>query len=125
MINATARREVRKATALVLAGDRSGAAAILRRLAAMPDRVFETPGQLALQFVTFRCEQLEGKETQAHVCVARQVQSEAERTQDTWRGQSPTHPSCQTHLCAQGRRVREALARDGAPNVKRWRGAKR
>jgi hypothetical protein len=50
----------------------------------------------------------------AHVCVARQLASECQRTKDTWRGEASAYPSCVTERCAQGRGIREALDPDAS-----------
>lgn len=57
----------------------------------------------------FDCKVLGCKGLRAGVCVARQVASDIQRTQQSCRGQGAEYPSCQTHLCAQGRGIREAL----------------
>lgn len=104
------RREVARALTLVLAGDRSGAAAILRALRSSSSRCpFDGSAQLVLRFVTIRCERLDGEELPAHVCVARQVASDIQRTQQASRGQGTEFPTCDSRKCEQGRAIRKAL----------------
>lgn len=57
----------------------------------------------------FDCKALGCKGLLARMCVARQRVSEMQRTNDTWRGEAPKYPSCQTERCAQGRGIRQAL----------------
>jgi hypothetical protein len=51
-------------------------------------------------------------EVAAHVCVARQIASDVQRTRQSSRGQGFDYPSCVTERCAQGRGIRAALSPD-------------
>jgi hypothetical protein len=66
-----------------------------------------------------QCVALHG-DVPAHICVARQVASDAQRTTDLERGQASDYPHCVTARCAQGRGIREALDPTCRPT---WRGA--
>jgi hypothetical protein len=68
----------------------------------------------------FHCVALHAPAMPAHLCVARQRVTEAQRTADVERGQAPAYPHCQTERCAQGRGIRAALAPEHAAP---WRGA--
>jgi hypothetical protein len=121
MLSAADRREVKRAKALLQAGDRAGALVALRRLEAVPGRsAFDVPAQLVLRFMTFRCDRLDGEDVPACVCIARQAKSDVQRTQQTSRGQGTDHPSCDSRTCEQGRRIREALDPDSSVT---WKGA--
>lgn len=114
------RKEVKRARMLVLAGNRTEAAQVLRQLETVPQRSpIAEGGQLILAFVTFRCDALKADDVPVHVCVTRQKVTEIQRTQQGTRGQGTEYPLCDTRSCAQGRAIREALG----PNVKiAWNG---
>jgi hypothetical protein len=79
----------------------------------LPERPWRVQPHDPVSCVTLDCT------VPAHVCVARQLASDAQRTRDTWRGQGSEYPSCVTARCAQGRGIREALE----PGAKvAWRG---
>jgi hypothetical protein len=113
---------------------RRAAEAVADALRPPPSHSDPTPGQLALWVVDadglpprpwrVHPHDLVGCATlhaivPAHVCVARQLASEVQRTNDTWRGQGSSYPSCVTERCAQGRGIREAM--DPGAHVT-WRG---
>jgi hypothetical protein len=120
-MNTAERREVRRARALLKAGDRAGALVALGRLDAPARRCADLGGQTIFPFVAFRCDRLDGEVIPVHVCVARQAASDAQANRtNRERGQASDYPSCVTSLCATGRAMREALDPHG---VIRWRGA--
>lgn len=61
---------------------------------------------------TFDCVALACKGMRAGLCVMRQQVTDAQRTQQTSRGQGTRYPACDTRKCAQGRGIREALDPD-------------
>jgi hypothetical protein len=69
------------------------------------------PWRVRPDFV-FRCMALGCSGMSARTCVARQIVTDRQRTQQESRGQGTEFPTCDTRKCAQGRVVREAL-RDG------------
>ena len=120
-MNATERKELRRATTLVAMGDRSAALAILRSLSRPPPQSTPEPtAQLVLAFVTFRCERLSTDGVQAHTCVTRQRVTDLQRTQQLSRGQGTDYPTCDTRSCEQGRLMRELLG-SSAPMT--WQGS--
>jgi hypothetical protein len=120
-MNASERREVRRARALLKAGDRSGALVALGRLDSPARRIAESEGQTMFPFVVFRCERLGGEIVPVHVCIARQAASDAQANRtNRERGCVSDYPSCVTALCEVGRHIREAV--DPLAMI-RWRGA--
>lgn len=110
-MNAAERKDLRRATTLLVSGDRSGALVVLRALKASPVRVVsDPPQQLLLAFVTFRCERLSVDNLPAHICVTRQKVTDLQRTQQASRGQGTDYPLCDSRTCTQGRTVREQLS---------------
>jgi hypothetical protein len=79
----------------------------------LPERPWRVQPNDVVACVTLDCT------VPAHVCVARQLASDVQRTRDTWRGQGSEYPSCVTARCAQGRGIREALDRNATVA---WRG---
>lgn len=69
----------------------------------LPPRPWRVQARDVVQCVALRCR------VPAHVCVARQLASEVQRTEDTWRGEAGDYPHCKTEKCAQGRGIRVAL----------------
>lgn len=120
-MNAAERKDLRRATTLLVAGDWSGALLVLRALKAPPVRVVaDPPQQLLFAFVTFRCERLNVENVAAHICVTRQRVTDLQRTSQASRGQGTDYPLCDSRTCAQGRDVREQLS----PNTEMaWQGA--
>lgn len=112
-MRAAERRDLRQALAANQAGDRARAAEILRGLLRLHQErcdAFDGTTQTVFAFMVIRCERLNEELVPAHICVARQVASEAQGgTKDGWRGQASPYPSCVTASCAQGRRIREQL----------------
>jgi hypothetical protein len=120
-VNATERREIQRATVLLVSGDRSGTLAILRSLKRPPLRVDAPPStQLLFAFLTIHCERLNVTALPACICVTRQRVTDLQRTQQASRGQGTDYPLCDTRTCAQGRSVRERLD-PNAPMT--WQGA--
>lgn len=70
-----------------------------------------------------RCHRLGGCTIPAVQCVARQVASQVQQTQQSSRGKASDFPLCTTEGCAQGRGVRAAL--DPAANVEPDENAKK
>lgn len=109
-MNAGERRDLARARTLLLAGERAKALDVVRLLLRTPEReAFNGSPQVAFAFTEFRCATLAEENVPAHVCVARQLASDAARTKDTWRGTASPYPSCRTETCEQGRRVRAQL----------------
>jgi hypothetical protein len=120
-VNAAERKDLQRATVLLVAGDRSAALAVLRALKELPLRAVAEPStQLLFAFTTFRCERLSVENVAAHTCFTRQRVTDLQRTQQASRGQGTDYPLCDTRTCAQGRSVRERLD----PNLPMaWQGA--
>lgn len=72
-------------------------------------RLVDRPSEVRRADDLFPCKTLGVSRMLAGVCLARQQASEASRTRDTWRGQAPRYPHCQTCLCADGRRIRAKI----------------
>lgn len=120
-MNATERKDVLRATTLLVAGDRSGALAVLRALKVPPLRAVPVPSaQLLFAFTTFRCERLSVDNLPAHICVTRQKVTDLQRTQQASRGQGTDYPLCDSRTCTQGRCVREQLHPEASMS---WQGA--
>lgn len=120
-MNAAERKDLRRATALLVAGDRSGALVVLRALKEPPVRSgLESSRQLLLAFVTFRCERLDVDTVPVHICVTRQRVTDLQRTTQASRGQGTDYPLCDSRTCSQGRDLRERTSPDSAIA---WRGA--
>lgn len=120
-MNAAERKDLQRATVLLVSGDRSGTLAILRTLKCAPVRVVAEPStQLLFAFLTFDCERLNVTNLPASICVTRQRVTDLQRTQQTSRGQGTDYPLCDTRTCDQGRSLRERLD-PNAPTT--WQGA--
>lgn len=120
-VNAAERKDLRRATALLLSGDRSGALVVLRALKDPPIRQDDEPSrQLLLAFATFRCERLDVETVPVHICVTRQRVTDLQRTTQASRGQGTDYPLCDSRTCAQGRDLRERTSPDSQIA---WRGA--
>lgn len=110
-MNAAERKDLQRATVLLVAGDRSGALAVLRALKVPPLRVVpDPPRQLLLAFLTFRCEKLSVDNLPVHICVTRQRVTDLQRTQQASRGQGTDYPLCDSKTCTQGRTLRERVS---------------
>lgn len=120
-MNAAERKDLMRATALLVSGDRAGALAVMRAMKGPPRRVaLVVAEQLLLPCVTFRCETLAVDNLPVHVCVTRQRVTDLQRTQQASRGQGTDYPHCDSRTCAQGRAFREQLS----PRVAMgWKGA--
>jgi hypothetical protein len=120
-VNATERREIQRATVLLVSGDRSGTLAILRSLRRAPLHIDEAPStQLLFAFLTFDCERLSVTALPACICVTRQRVTDLQRTQQSSRGQGTDYPLCDSRTCSQGKSIRDRLD-PNAPMT--WRGA--
>jgi hypothetical protein len=120
-VNAAERKDLQRATVLLVSGDRSGTLAILRTLKQAPLRVSVEPStQLLFAFLTFDCERLNVTNLPACICVTRQRVTDLQRTRQSSRGQGTDYPLCDTRTCEQGRSLRERLD-PNAPTT--WRGS--
>lgn len=120
-MNARDRREIRQVRIRAQAGDRQTVVAMLRALEAPPAPRSSSHGQLMLAFVrslTFRCAALDVERMQIGTCIDRQRITEAQRTEQSSRGQGTDYPHCDSLRCAQGRTLREMVD----PTDVQWRG---
>lgn len=83
-----------------------------------PAAVSPAAGGLTLDS-SFACDRLHAQVVPVRCCLLRQAASRRSVTRDTWRGTSPTFPTC-TASCAQGAAIRAKVP--GADLVN-WRGA--
>lgn len=120
-MNSAERKELRRATTFLVAGDRSAALAVLRSLKDPPVRLVAGPSpQLLFSFTTFRCDRLAVENIAAHICVTRQRVTDLQRTTQGSRGQGTEYPLCDSRTCTQGRAVREQVSPNATMS---WQGA--